>query len=79
MKTVSAAEANRQFSRMLRSVTEGDEVVILSRGRPVARMIPVNGAHRKRRRAHTVLLARLKGQVASGAQRHWSRDELYER
>lgn len=79
MKTLSAAEANRQFSRMLRSVSEGDEVLILSRGRPVARIVPAAGSPRRLKRAQAVLLRRLKSQTPGGAKRDWTRDELYDR
>jgi prevent-host-death family protein len=40
MKTVSAAEANRSFSKLLGSVDKGEEFLITSRGRPVARLLP---------------------------------------
>ncbi len=78
MKTISAAEANRQFSRLLRSAIEGDEVLILSRGRPVARIVPALDSPQRRRRARSALLCRLKSQPPTGARR-WRRDELYER
>lgn len=41
MKTVSAATANRQFSALLREVALGERVTVLSRGKPVAAMVPV--------------------------------------
>jgi prevent-host-death family protein len=43
MKTVSAAEANRQFSRILREVRAGETVLVTSRGEPVAKIVPANG------------------------------------
>ena len=39
-RSVSAAEANRNFSSLLRSVGEGATVTITRHGRPVARMTP---------------------------------------
>ena len=36
MKTVTAAEANRQFSTGLREVAHGESVLVTSRGKPVA-------------------------------------------
>jgi antitoxin (DNA-binding transcriptional repressor) of toxin-antitoxin stability system len=36
MKTISAAEANRHFSEVLRAATQGQTILITSRGRPVA-------------------------------------------
>lgn len=78
MKTLSAAEANRQFSRLLRSAAEGHETVILSRGRPVARVVPAAASHKQQRRAQKTLLQRLKSQASVGT-RNWQRDDLYDR
>lgn len=78
MKTISAAEANRQFSRLLRSAMGGDEVLILSRGRPVARVVPAHDSPQRRQRARAALFRRLKVQKPVGTRR-WSRDELYQR
>lgn len=77
MKTVSAADANRKFSSLLRSATEGEEVLVLSRGRPAARIVPVERRPAHRRQARAALLQRLKSQAASG-RRTWRRDELYD-
>lgn len=38
--TVSAADANRHFSKLLRAVREGARVTVTSRGHPVAEMAP---------------------------------------
>jgi prevent-host-death family protein len=40
MKTVTARQANQQFSRLLGEVAAGEEVVITHRGKPVATIIP---------------------------------------
>ena len=40
-KAISAAEANRKFSQVLRGVREGRSYVVTSHGRPVARIAPV--------------------------------------
>ena len=77
MKTVSAAEANRQFSAILRAVAGGTRVTVTSRGRPVAEITPVAEASTTRRAARYALLKRLASQPASG-QRSWTRDELYD-
>lgn len=76
-EVVSAAEANRQFSRILREVREGRSYLVTSHGRPVARIVPADGGTRVTERAHAALLARLKAQavVDIGS---WSREELYE-
>lgn len=74
---VTAADANRQFSQILRSVREGRSYVVTSHGRPVARIVPVDEEVKARALAHAALLARLASQpvVDVGS---WTRDELYE-
>ena len=39
--TVSAAEANRSFSKLLRAAEEGTEVTITSHGKPAAKLVPI--------------------------------------
>jgi prevent-host-death family protein len=39
-KAVSAAEANRRFSELLRTVKAGRSVVVTSHGKPVAKISP---------------------------------------
>jgi prevent-host-death family protein len=77
MKTISAAEANRHFSSLLRQIASGESVTIVSRGRPVATMSPAQQEEGERANAKQNLLARLRSQRPSGA-RDWSRDELYD-
>ncbi len=77
MKTVTAADANRQFSRVLREATQGEVFVVVSRGRPVATIGPVSKAGAHRHRAKENLIARLRSQMVTGA-RTWSRDDLYQ-
>ena len=77
VKTVSAAEANRQFSALLRTVARGVSVVVTSRGRPVARLVPVSGEHDTRRAGRQALLARLAAQPVRG-KRTWTREDLYD-
>lgn len=77
MKTVTAADANRQFSSVLREVAHGDTVTVTSRGKPVATIGPAQTGNAQRNAAKKALLARLDKQAATGA-RNWTRDELYE-
>ncbi|MDR3056031.1 MAG: type II toxin-antitoxin system prevent-host-death family antitoxin [Zoogloeaceae bacterium] len=77
MRTISAADANRHFSSLLRDVTGGETVTILSRGKPVAQIRPVGSDEDEREEAKHQLLARLNQQPVSGA-RDWRREELYE-
>lgn len=77
MKTITASEANRRFSEMLRNVAEGEEYTVVSRGRPVARVTPAVEAGRQQTAARARLVERLKDAVPTGPL-EWSRDELYE-
>lgn len=76
-KSVSAADANRRFSELLRAVKDGESVVVTSHGKPVAKLSPVTEDERAADQAHATLLARLRKQrpVAIGG---WTREELYE-
>lgn len=74
-RAISASEANQRFSEMLRDVAEGESFTVLSRGRPVARVTPVDrgreqGAVEKLLRFAEVLPVRHMGD--------WRRADLYE-
>jgi prevent-host-death family protein len=75
---VSAADANRYFSKLLREVKAGRSCVITSHGRAVAKLVPIEPADRSRAAGKVTLLARLRSQKASGRATTWTRDELYE-
>ncbi len=75
-EAVSAADANRKFSLLLRGVREGHSYVVTSHGKPVARLIPA-GKHDVATSARATLLSRLEKQPVVDAGR-WTRDELYE-
>lgn len=77
MKTISASDANRHFSHLLRDVVAGEEVTVVSRGKPVATISPAQTKRTERESARLDLLERLQRQSASGS-RNWTRDELYE-
>ncbi len=77
MKTISAGDANRHFSNVLRDVATGEVVTVLSRGKPVATISPAHSGCSEREAAKLNLLGRLRQQKACGA-RNWTRDELYE-
>ena len=76
-KSISAAEANRNFSRLLEGVKRGGSFVVTSHGKPVARIEPAETSSRADLAARQVLLDRLRKQPARNAGR-WTRDELYE-
>ena len=76
-ETVSAADANRHFSRLLRAVRQGRSYLVTSHGQPVARIVPASDQDRAPSRARDILFARLRRQRATRVV-HWTRDELYE-
>ena len=75
-KTISAAEANRRFSRVLREVGRGQTYVVTSHGRPVAKIAPLAANDSVRAKARKALLQRLRGQSVMNVGR-WKREELY--
>ena len=76
--SISAAEANRNFSHLLRRVRDGHTVVVTSHGRPVAKLTPIDERDRVVAGARAALFERLRDAVAIDVGR-WTRDELYER
>jgi prevent-host-death family protein len=75
---ISAADANRSFSRILHGVRGGQSYVVTAHGKPIARIIPCGEADAVRQTARVDLLRRLEGQKVKDIG-PWSRDELYER
>jgi prevent-host-death family protein len=75
-EVVSAAEANRRFSRLLRMVREGRSYVVTAHGRPVAKIVPAGASDRTMASARAALLDRLRAQPVVDAGR-WTREELY--
>jgi prevent-host-death family protein len=76
-KAISAAEANRRFSHLLREVREGHSFIVTSHGKPVAKITP----HTKEsasERAREAFFRRLEAQPVRNIGR-WTRDELYKR
>jgi prevent-host-death family protein len=76
-ETVSAADANRSFSLLLRGVREGRSYVVTSHGKPVARLVPAGKHDDVATSARSTLLSRLEKQPVIHAGRS-TRDELYE-
>ena len=81
MRTVSARDANQQFSKILKAAAGGEEVTITQRGVPVARLVPVPredaaaAAERERRKEEA--LAFFEKGLEGGKAEKWTREELY--
>jgi prevent-host-death family protein len=76
-KAISAADANRNFSQLLRDVREGQSYVVTSHGRAVARIAPVQEDQASAVKARSSLVSRLRSERVVKIGR-WKRDELYE-
>jgi prevent-host-death family protein len=60
MQTVNIHAAKTHLSRLLDAVADGEEILIARAGRPVARLVPLEGATAPQRRQ----LGRLAGQFS---------------
>lgn len=81
MKKVSAAEANRYFSALLKDVARGEEILVTSHGEPVAQILSVKDVGPERTKAKQLLLERLRAQRPKNSvagKRDWKRDDLYD-
>ena len=79
MRRVSAADANRHFSKILRAATEGETIVVTSHGTPVVTIAPVSAGSDldRRRAARLALLERLAADPVAPSGRV-TRDDGYE-
>lgn len=75
-KAISAAEANRKFSQVLREVREGHSYVVTSHGKPVARICPP-AERMPSRESREAFFRYLESRPVRNIGR-WTRDELYE-
>jgi prevent-host-death family protein len=74
-RAVTATEANQRFSEILREVAAGNSVTVTSRGKPVARIVPLEAEDRKER------IRQLVEKVKTWPPTYvapWTRDELYD-
>ena len=75
---VTASEANRTFSSLLRQVAKGQSFTVHFHERPVAQLTPVDQGSRTSPAARQALLARLAAQPSNGDARAWQREDLYD-
>ena len=76
-KAVSAADANRRFSELLRAVKKGRSVIVTSHGKPVAKIMPIVEDEQAAEGARGALFTRLRAERAVNIGR-WTREELYD-
>ncbi len=81
VRHVSAAQANREFSKLLRAARNGERVVVTSRGKPVAQMVPIepvsDAKMEQRRQEFGAFLRKLASGPALNLPR-FTRDDAYD-
>lgn len=80
VKTVSAAQANREFSKLMQIAEAGEEVVVTSRGRPKVKIVRADEAEsekERRQKAFAELTELLKSRPVLNLPRA-TRDDMYE-
>lgn len=77
MKIISAANANRQFSKILKEVAQGESYTVTSRGKAVASIQSAEKNERIKKATRDLLLKRLSRVKVLGIYK-WKREELYE-
>jgi prevent-host-death family protein len=75
-RAVSAADANRKFSKLLRTIREGHSYVVTSHGKAVAKIVPIEKDDAHSPGARSALLKRLRSEPVVTIGR-WNRDDLY--
>jgi prevent-host-death family protein len=74
-KAISATEANQRFSELLREVANGESFTVTSRGRPVARVIPVEPEDQRHKIERLLEFVKTLPRRRAGP---WKREDLYE-
>ncbi len=74
-KAISASEANQRFSELLREVAAGNSFTVTSRGRPVARVIPIEPEDQQGKIKRLLDYVRARPIGFAGP---WTREDLYE-
>lgn len=75
MREVGAFEAKTHLSALLEAVAAGEEITITRRGKPVARLVPVDAVDAPRRKAAIARIAALRKELAASAD-GFTRDEI---
>lgn len=65
-KTITLRDANQAFSRCVREVEAGEDFVITRKGKPVARLVPVEGGRRTLTAEQKAALERTARRMAKG-------------
>jgi prevent-host-death family protein len=79
-RTVSASEANQNFSRLLGEVETGEVITIERRGKPIAKLVPtdIDVMRQKRIAAGKRMVAFMRTLPRTTITERWTRDEIYD-
>ena len=77
-RAITATEANQRFSELLREVAEGNSFTVTSRGRPVARMVPIEREDLQQQKERTERLLALLRTLPVRYSGEWTRSDLYD-
>ena len=75
-RAITASDANQRFSEMLREVQDGETFVVTSRGRPVAKVTPVDAFDQQGPAVDALL--DVVGTLPRRQAGAWRREDLYE-
>lgn len=78
MRVITATEANRDFSKLLEQVENGDSVNITKHGKIVASIVPAKRSLEDMQRLKQEHLAFLRSQKPIPGLKRGTRDELYD-
>lgn len=77
-RTVTASEANQNFSRILGEAEAGETIFIERRGKPVAKLVPTEDVRREQRIAAAKEMIEYFQSWPIVTTGPWTRDELYD-
>ncbi len=67
MQEIGTFEAKNQLSALLERVENGEEILITRHGKPVARLVPPEGAYRRQDAEHAAQRIRARAAAQTGA------------
>ncbi|MCA1661968.1 MAG: type II toxin-antitoxin system prevent-host-death family antitoxin [Novosphingobium sp.] len=74
-RAITATEANQRFSEILREVSQGNSFTVTSRGRAVARVVPVEREDQKQKIERLLEYVKTLPPTRVAP---WTREELYD-
>ncbi len=79
-RLVSVQDMTQHLSHYINNVEHGMEIILTRKGKPIVKMVPLEGPLTKKREAHKRLMLLMeKGITLTGDPHSFTRDELHER